>query len=1622
MAEGLGFEYCSTEVLKNFPDLGSQTLLQILHAPIDTSDLFASRSSTVFTEILIAVDEQLLDPIIAADFFKTAISTEELAKVFCQVYDVYPKSDNTIQILKILKESGSNLIHTVMAAYIESAKLIEIGLFSGDTFTRQSNTKKRDRFYTQKKFNLLHEEFEGYLLVISKLEDIMSQPNNINSIDYAVNVVNLLIGHYLLDPNRVLDILLYIFSNLLIGNHEFIVGFLKKSLWWPKNEACCTSGFEGLNNGGCLAASNSIVLQLKKFPGPDLPETFKVLVSILIKEGFISFGSIYPHIPPGAGAMTLLEQVYNKSLEEEIFRASANALALAAPLKAEDDQETESTEANDFSTTKEEQEQSLASLVKQNLKVQMLKNFLATGLYWPSIFILSEYPFLAHVDKEVGELMNRLFSALIAPLHQDICSVTAAQALTLLQKKQVAQITRLKLTFSEMQTTRQLCFKPMIKNIYNKKYIFFFTQWTFNLPICHTKNDLLQVSAQFLKFFGPILSSSHANFIQLCDIVFNDLSHDLSIENKMLWLDYFRNYILPYIGHILNNSVAVDKAFSILSLYDTNDRFNLYGELSQVLAKNNPFVKISFGKAEKATKDTLKRISKENVSQMMKNLARISISNPLPCFLTIIQQIESYDNLNSLVVEMASSYSRYAWDNMTLAILMRLTATGRSNMLENGLNDRRWIQSLASFIGELCLNYPDKIDLDTFLLFLLKSLHANDNSELLVLKEIVSCMGGFQAITNLTQLQVNMVCCEPSLAQIVFETIDDQRYHRQKSGQKLTSSLLSKNYASELFILLSRANDQLSTELSISHLKILTARKDEISAIMHLICSLFSFFCLETPSLISLSDLVTKFHIPIPWAFELWRKFLSDDFEGNIPDPSSVFSTSLDFNLVYVFWKLGLYDINFADSIYDNELSKLETKLALQKEGLSLIGNLKNQSRATNSNVLRLQESIKKLSDQKLLHKSHCNKVTDILAKSSVSWFKNNESGVATRGFLKECILPRVVHSCFDAMFSAKFLFKLHEMAIEGFSLLNCFQLFFNSKIFFSTLFTSTPTEAENLGLFLSVILQELDTWRSEEVFNSILLKSVLKTGDDKEICTHSSFKKLLFDFHSEILADVSRSLEVTSYMSRINVITFLKNLVNIYPVVEDHCEKIASLISVVSKFDSRDDLKLASAALIGHVRARESRWVHMWEFYDMDVDSKAEQQKRREVIEEERNAEIVKKQEVAAAQAKKHAAEDFKMKNEAFERKLSERNSQASASSLNYTEGPSASSRSVERVKQSADRGRYDRYTGETEKKIAETKRTDTASPNTAVAKENAKEPSKIVDLPKIIESKASNGVKQAVSQTLSDLFSQKLTNRDQEKPQNSLQYNRSSKVSETYDGHQNNSSSFQRAPREPRNSQPPQRSIERKNESSSPTLLSSSGQASSKSLQRTPLPPQAPPPQRRAPLPPQVAPPPGRRSEILFSGRKDNRGSGRTSGRGSEWKALGDDAVSSERNSDRNSIRKSVRESGGNSDRTYSAKNSRSTGGRDRHSGNSGQRGSTSTDSSNRNQSTRGSSNSTIHVRQNLRPSLDAQKTPSSTASPLPPPSLPPPRSGANLQDSRHGKRTYENNDYSADKRRRR
>ncbi|KAF3993528.1 hypothetical protein FT663_01863 [Candidozyma haemuli var. vulneris] len=1305
MASTGTFEHLNDDVVADFAGMGSQKLIEKLQTQ-DLSRVEADElASEIFTELLICHDEGQLTNEAIVTFLTSAINDDEKAIIFCQALDIFPTSETLQGLIGDLKQSAVIQPKT-FAENVDTSLLSELEFVPGQLLNRQLNTRKRDIFYTQKKFNLLYEEFEGYAKLVQEVFKILKSKQNLGRVDLAIRATESLIGHYLLDPNRVLDVLLEIFSHLIVGNQEFIIRFLKRSRWWPATPATPLSGIPGLNYGGCETASKSLALKFTKAnPAKDFSETFKILVAILIKNGFISFGSIYKYLRPGEEEMQSLEALYKKELDEKVFKSNASALALAAPLASEED------DADDKKTTEKKNtinsaNETLSARLSTNAKFQFLKIFLTNGLYWPSLYIIAEYPFFVHVDPEVPELMLRMLEKIIEPLHNKAKSFDSSLTDALSKPKLSASSHHMGgVKYVKVSSAQLYCFKPTAQVQSSKDLVYFYSEWVDDLPQVKDVDGLFQISQEMLKFLGTELSRSIPVFCALCEILTYCCKQESGPESTELFLNYFRNYILPALGSVEENPVPAAKAFEFLSLLSPDDRFNLYGELYQVAAKNNLHIKINYGRAEKATKDTLKRLSKENVTPMMRRLAKISYTNPLPCFLTILQQIESYDNLNSLVVETAQYFNEYGWDNLTLAILMRLTSLGRSNIQQDGLHERQWIQSLASFIGQICHKYPGSIDLKTIVLYLVKSFHLKESSGLLVFKEMLAVTGGIKPINNLTPLQIDMINSGQTLERIVYRTIDDRRFDSVEAGRKLANVFLELDVINEVLALLTNLNRVIVSGDEFTHLKVLANRNDDINTVLHFFCTLVGFFGEDDipGNLESITTLVDKYGVSIPWAFELWRPYLTDtEVLGDIGEK---YTKGVSSTLFTTFWSLKLFDINYNEAIYDSEATKLQVNASGLRENLLLARKDRDTTQETlkrfRADIVRLEDDKSKIPAEKDAHKTHEDEVTESLSQSCSEWFSSSsldEVETEIKAFLQECVFPRCIHSSFDAVFSARFLFKLHEIGQNQFSIITLLVQLFQSKIVFPTLFTCTPSEAECLGLFYAEILKKLAFWYTEDEFKKLAEVRPLKGYKSSDDLSFKEFRKLLFDFHSSLLADVSRSLAAEEYMCRRNAITLMKNLLGIYPNVEDHCEAITELISKISATEEREDLKLSSSALIGHVKSRSKTWVHMWDFYEMPEAEKEEQMQKRKVIEEEaeRKREEIRKQKEAEEkrlreEEQKRRREEEEEASRKMEEEKAEQQRQASAKALSYDDEGAAPARQARGEEVS--RGRYDQY-----------------------------------------------------------------------------------------------------------------------------------------------------------------------------------------------------------------------------------------------------------------------------------------------------------------------------------------
>ena len=147
---------------------------------------------------------------------------------------------------------------------------------------------------------------------------------------------------------------------------------------------------------------------------------------------------------------------------------------------------------------------------------------------------------------------------------------------------------------------------------------------------------------------------------------------------------FFDTFLVPSLSLFPSNPAISTELWSVLELLPYDTRYKLYeGWRGSGLEKagligggTKPLPNVeSEMVAGKATRYSLKRLSKDNIRDMSRQLAKVTHSNPLVVFATILSQIESYDNMVEVMVEAQRFVNPLGLDVLGHCVLARLSGT-----------------------------------------------------------------------------------------------------------------------------------------------------------------------------------------------------------------------------------------------------------------------------------------------------------------------------------------------------------------------------------------------------------------------------------------------------------------------------------------------------------------------------------------------------------------------------------------------------------------------------------------------------------------------------------------------------------------------------------------------------------------------------------------------------------------------------------------------------------------------------------------------------------------------------------------------------------------------------------
>lgn len=1046
----------------------------------------------------------------------------------------------------------------IKTLHLDPTLLRSQGIFP-DLLKYKYNDVKNNVFAIES-YSSLHESSEGYSIFITEIL-IAIENHNETSINDLWDNLNSTMAFHKLDYNRCFLLLLSITSFYLKSHEQFILALWENSLWWKPVEINYT-------------LQTVITDYLLNFQGTELKELN--IITLFIKYGIFDFNTIYNSLGPldfnikdgtdiefkPSEEMENLFKEWDEDNKKKNQVVSVSALSMAAPLALDSDDEGESNTTKSKSKLKQgpdvpkiEEEMPLASKLLMTRKLSFLDYLLYFEMKEESLFILSQYPFLPIMSDSIADNLNTVVENMITPYFQKVVKPTN---ITCNEDDEMVE--------DSIMTTSKLFDTISLYLDFNKHKI----------------------------YRSPLLVS------KLIKIMKSDLKSNE--DNKEIWLQMFRQYIFPCLPFLDNIPLTCEAFDTLLNHYSLAERYNLYGEY-QMNVKTDEFQKLKWDSIEKKTRDLLKRMSIENVSTFSRSLNKLTCNHPLAAATSFITHIESYSSLIELVTECSKFFNDFSWDVITFQLLNKLNSN-KSFLQDDGLNYNQWFINLSKFIGELGKVYPDFFQIGPILTNIVKSLTNGEFNILEVLNEILDSMTGIKTIDNLTIKQILKLNGERSLRKLIYFNIGDERFENERSCKKLINSMLVENedILSELLILLCQTPQLLITNDSNRPLKFVNRRTDEVTSLIHTLLSSIDEN-METSQFIKkmtpFSQLVNDFKISPQWAFEIWRshwsKLILDGESESIIEGLNldIVSGTLSTEFYFTFWQLNLYDIVFNDLSYMMEYADIKSKI----QGLEIRSN-NNKRDSANFNLKEQMQIEKEYNFLRKVygevpidmetHKSRWELTKTRLDEGKSKWFTED---IEYQPILERCILPRVQHSSFDAVYSAKFLLLLDEIETNNFDLIKLFDLLFVTKFLPMTLFTNTSTETENLALFYQLILNKLNEWVIDE------------------------HKLLVKQWHSSLMEQIFSGLKSQKYTTRNNTILFLRGILPSFPLIESDYWLIFDELDTISNEDERADLKLASRAFMGLMKNKSQRgeYKSVWDVYELSEEETTEAKKAKE-------------------------------------------------------------------------------------------------------------------------------------------------------------------------------------------------------------------------------------------------------------------------------------------------------------------------------------------------------------------------------------------------------------------------
>lgn len=721
------------------------------------------------------------------------------------------------------------------------------------------------------------------------------------------------------------------------------------------------------------------------------------------------------------------------------------------------------------------------------------------------------------------------------------------------------------------------------------------------------------------------------------------------------FLTVYDEVLLPCLSLLPGNCGISEEIWGFIKLLHYEHRYRLYGQWKNESHLLHPRLIRARAEILDRSKYIMKRLSKENVKPLGRQIGKLSHSAPGTVFEYILSQIQSYDNFIGPVVDSLKFLTSLSYDVLAFCIIEALANPEKERLKTDDTNISKWLQSLAGFAGSTMKKYT--IDLGGLLHYIANQLKANKSYDLYVLREVIQKMAGIEVSEEITSDQLLAMSGGELLRQEggCFTQIRNTK----KSSSRLMDSLTEYDLAIPLCLLMAQQRFGIvfqsgSHQTDRRHTKLIGKLYDQCQDTL---VQFISFLALQlsanelTKALPNICDLMVTYHVHPDVAFGLWRVVFSaaigtkfDDLRKMDKKDKQLNSQSVkiqryidavehvmnpvmemirpinplkiweDIGLQFylTFWSLAIYDIEVPTAAYEKQIQAHKVQQNAMEESKDIAQSKKKKEKERSTALMDKLELERKQQEE------HVKLVMARLKSEKESWFLLKSSKHSTiTAILQMCLFPRCCFTAIDAIYCAKFIYIMHNLKTPNFSSLICYDRIFTDITY--TMTSCTENEAHRYGRFLCAVLENLMLWHSDKSvydkecadypgFVTVFRSPSSHQNAVADHLDYENYRHVVHKWHYSLTRVSVNCLESGDYTQIRNMLIVLTKILPHYPRVsklgtalERRVEKV-----VEEEKEKRQDLYTHALIYSGQLKLSKKHWILDQNFHKKEPDTKA--------------------------------------------------------------------------------------------------------------------------------------------------------------------------------------------------------------------------------------------------------------------------------------------------------------------------------------------------------------------------------------------------------------------------------